>query len=69
VSKQIVLELDGEDETAVNKAIAYRQTFRDCQGCIMPDSGSNLAGSLIAEICRGWLEGHKKWNWSEDGSS
>jgi len=52
----LTLELDDLDAAAVNEAIAKRQRFRDESGCILPDTESNTAGVLIAEICRGWME-------------
>lgn len=42
---------DQLDFDAIQKAIARRQTF-----CSMPEGGGNLAGRLVAEICRGWME-------------
>lgn len=47
----ITLELDKLDAKAVNRAIARRQSMR-----VMPDGGGNMAGRVIAEICRGWEE-------------
>jgi len=67
MSKQIVLELDKFDEVAVNRAIAHRQTFRDMQGCILPDGESNTVGAVIAEICRSWLDDRGMWEWSKTG--
>jgi len=52
----MTLQLDDDDDRAIQAAIAARQTVRDQQGCILPDGESDLAGALIAEICRGWLE-------------
>jgi hypothetical protein len=49
--KEIVLSLDGLDFEVVQRAMAIRQRWRS-----MPDNGSNVAGSHIAEICRGWLD-------------
>lgn len=49
--REIVLHCDKLDFDAIQKAIARRQTFRS-----MPDGGGNLAGRLVAEICRGWME-------------
>ena len=50
--RKMVLDLDELDYRAVQRAIARRQTFR-----VMPDDeGSDTAGAVIAEICRGWLE-------------
>lgn len=48
----ITLELDDIDASTVNTAIARRQLWR-----AMPDSdGGNMAGRVIAEICRGWMD-------------
>lgn len=50
--KKIVLEVDDLDFHAIQNAMARRQSFR-----VMPDAdGGNIAGRVIAEICRGWLE-------------
>lgn len=54
--RRLTLELDEDDWSSVNEAIAERQSFRDKEGCLLPDGDGNLAGRLIAEICRGWLE-------------
>ena len=48
---EIVLVCDDLDYAAIQNAIARRQSSR-----IMPDNGSNVAGAVIAEICRGWEE-------------
>jgi hypothetical protein len=50
-TRTLVLELDPDDYDAVQQALAVRQSFR-----VMPGGGGNLAGRLVAEICRGWLE-------------
>lgn len=53
----IELRLDAADYDAVQKAMAYRQSW-----LVMPDAdGGNVAGQVIAEICRGWLEGKGMW--------
>lgn len=56
--REIVLQLDELDYAAIQKAIAYRQTWG--RGT-MPDSDSNVAGAVLAEICRGWLEKKGMW--------
>ena len=50
-SNRIELECDDLDYRAIQEAMAKRQAIR-----CMPDSGSNVAGAVIAEICRGWME-------------
>jgi len=56
--RQIVLVLDELDYDAVQKAMARRQNFfgRGPDGGPYPDGDSNLAGTVLAEICRGWME-------------
>ena len=49
--RKMVLELDELDYDAVQMAITRRQCFR-----IMPEGQSNVAGAVLAEICRGWME-------------
>lgn len=49
-------ELDEQDEQAVNRAIAYRQTLRINGECILPDSDGDRRGTILAEICRDWME-------------
>lgn len=49
--KTITLELDDLDYAAVQEAIATRQLYR-----VLPDGEGNLAGRVVAEICRGWME-------------
>lgn len=48
--KTILLELDELDYDAVQKAMAIRQRW------VRPDGGGNVAGQVVAEICRGWME-------------
>lgn len=50
-SRTIVLELDEIDYIAIQRAMAKRQRIR-----IMPEGGGNVAGRVVAEICRGWEE-------------
>lgn len=50
------LVLDQADYDAIQKAIAYRQTWG-----VMPDGEGNIAGRVIAEIRRGWLEQKGMW--------
>ena len=50
--RTITLIVDEDDFRDINAAIARRQSWR-----IMPDEGGgNLAGRVVAEICRGWME-------------
>ncbi len=49
--KKITLELDELDYNALLRAMSIRQQSR-----CMPDGDGNMAGRVIAEICRGWLE-------------
>ena len=65
---QMTLELDELDAIAINEAIARRQRFRDESGCVLPDSESNRAGAVVAEICRGWLE-FLEWTDKDEGES
>lgn len=48
---RIVLECDDLDYEAIQRAMARRQAMR-----VFPEHGSNVAGAVIAEICRGWDE-------------
>jgi len=52
-TRTLILELDEDDFEAVQRCISIRQ------GMIggLPDGGGNLAGRIVAEICRGWEEG------------
>ena len=56
------LSLDHEDYRDIQQAIAKRQTWRNETGCILPDSQSDRAGLLLAEICRGWMDGRTDSN-------
>ena len=49
--ERFILECDELDAKAIHEAIARRQRRR-----IMPDGDGNMAGRVIAEICRGWME-------------
>jgi len=53
--REIKIEVDELDYSAIQRAIAMRQTWG-----IMPDGEGNVAGRVLAEICRGWLEGRDK---------
>lgn len=55
-NRVMTLLLDECDYAAVQKAIAYRQSWG-----IMPDGDGNIAGRTMAEICRGWLEQKGRW--------
>ena len=50
----IELKVDELDFQAINNAISRRQGWGIIPDTDEPDA--NLAGRLIAEICRGWLE-------------
>ena len=54
MARTIELRVDTLDYDAIQEAIGRRQRWR-----VLPDaddSEANLAGRLIAEICRGWME-------------
>ena len=65
---QLTITLDELDAKAVNKAIAVRQRQRINGECILPDSESDLAGTILGEICRDWLEQRGEWKWNKKGS-
>jgi hypothetical protein len=65
MTTQITLALDELDAQAIHRAIAHRQTYRDQEGCILPDNDSDLAGAALAEICRSWLESVGQWDWAD----
>ena len=54
--RTIDLDLDDSDYDAVQKAVSQRQVLGrnipGCQGGVMPDTESNRAGAVLAEICR-----------------
>lgn len=45
------LVVDELDWQAIQRCIAKRQLYRS-----LPDGEGNMAGRVIAEICRGWEE-------------
>lgn len=49
--KRIVLECDDLDYDAINRVFARHQQMHS-----LPDGDGNMAGRLVAEICRGWEE-------------
>lgn len=49
--KTLTLILDELDHDAIRRALAIRQGWR-----ILPDGEGDIAGRLLAEICRGWEE-------------
>jgi hypothetical protein len=54
--KTLTFYLDDLDADAVRRAIARRQTFRPGGELLLPAGESDLAGALLAEVCRGWCE-------------
>jgi len=59
--RKLELLLNELDYQAIQEAIAKRQLFR-----AMPDTDSNAAGAVIAEICRGWMESQSGRDEGED---
>ena len=61
-SRRLVLELDELDYAKIQHCISTMQRERRSpEGTILPDpiggeGESNLAGAILAEICRGWEE-------------
>lgn len=49
--KALILECDEDDFDAIQKAISRRQLYR-----CLPDGKGNMAGRVLAEICRSWEE-------------
>ena len=60
---QINLELDHDDFDAIQRAMSRRQGVR-----LMTRSQSNLAGRLVAEICRTWCEWIDEAESDDDGT-
>jgi hypothetical protein len=60
--RTMTIILDELDYSAVQRCIARRMLFGrsmpgwDCKCSLLPDGDSDIAGALIAEICRGWEE-------------
>jgi hypothetical protein len=54
--REIVLRMDEDDYDAIQRAIAIRQQIRDPAGVILPSGEGNLAGRIVAEISRDWIE-------------
>ena len=56
--EQFILECDELDAKAIHEAIArhQRRSHMCGGGSTMPDGEGNMAGRVIAEICRGWME-------------
>jgi hypothetical protein len=53
------LQLDELDDFALNRAIAVYQRLYGRE--ILPEYESSLAGVIIGEICRDWLESRGEW--------
>lgn len=51
VTNTMELHLDEYDYAAIQRAMARRQQYR-----VMPEGSGNLAGRLLAEICRCYSE-------------
>ena len=56
----MTLNLDTDDARDINAAIAHYQLTRRCSdgATFLPDGESDMAGAIIGEICRDWLESH-----------
>ncbi len=54
--ERMELILDAADARAVHQAFAAMQLCRDKDGVILADGDSNLAGAMVAEMVRDWLE-------------
>jgi hypothetical protein len=58
----MILKLDADDERDINAAIAHYQAtqrwdqFGGEGGVFLPEGESDLAGAILGEICRMWLE-------------
>lgn len=54
----MVLNLDADDARDINAAIAHYQRTRRWPegGTSLPEGESDMAGAIIGEICRDWLE-------------
>lgn len=61
---KLTIWLDDLDAKAWNRAVAIRQRDRIDGECILPDSESDLAGTILGEICRDWLEQRGEWEWA-----
>lgn len=61
MTHKFTASLDDLDYRAVQKALATRQNQRLNGECILPDTESDLAGTLLGEICRDWLEHRGLW--------
>ena len=62
---KVTIELDDLDAKAWNRAVAVRQRSRINGECILPDGESDLAGTILGEICRDWLERRGEWEWAK----
>lgn len=60
-TRQIILELDEIDWDAIQNEFSKRQSRRDANGAILPDTGSNRAGAMIAEMIRDLNEYRELW--------
>ena len=54
------LTLDADDDRSINEAIAtYQATHRwkdEQGGVLLPEGESCIAGAILGEICRDWLD-------------
>lgn len=61
--------VDEDDSRAINAAIAYYQVHNrwddEDGGILIPEGESDLAGAVLGEICRGWLEWMERENSKE----
>jgi hypothetical protein len=60
----MTINLDDDDARDINRAIAHYQATRRWTaaqggGVLLPEGESDLAGAILGEICRDWLEDMK----------
>ena len=65
--RTITLELDDDDERAVQEALTERQLNpRGRGGVMLPDGEGSLVGRLIADICRAFCDYRDQGRAAED---
>jgi hypothetical protein len=53
----LTFDVDDDDARDINAAIAiFQKRNRRMHGALLPDGDGDLAGRVLAEVCRDWLE-------------
>ncbi len=58
----LTIYLDEDDARAIHAAAVLRQSMRVDGECAIPESDSDIMGTILGEICRDWVKSHERPN-------